>query len=77
METTVVSRLAINVCDDKEHSVDVSINKDQLSFAVDGIAGESEFSHSQLEDSLAVLESYLQSSVKTYVGGLPGDYPVL
>ncbi|XP_019340528.1 growth arrest-specific protein 6 isoform X2 [Alligator mississippiensis] len=71
METTVVSRLAINVCDDKEHSVDVSINKDQLSFAVDGIAGESEFSHSQLEDSLAVLESYLQSSVKTYVGGLP------
>ncbi|EMP32072.1 Growth arrest-specific protein 6 [Chelonia mydas] len=77
MENTVVSRLAINVCDDQEHSVDIFISKGQLSLTVDGTAGQSELSHSQLQDSLFLLEGYLQSSVKTYVGGLPGDYQVL
>uniref|UniRef100_A0A452GLF7 Uncharacterized protein n=1 Tax=Gopherus agassizii TaxID=38772 RepID=A0A452GLF7_9SAUR len=75
MESTVVSRLAINVCDDQEHSVNIFISKGQLSLTVDGTAGQSELSHSQLQDSLFLLEGYLQSSVKTYVGGLP-DVPV-
>uniref|UniRef100_A0A8B9R079 Growth arrest specific 6 n=1 Tax=Anas platyrhynchos TaxID=8839 RepID=A0A8B9R079_ANAPL len=72
---TVVSRLAINLCDKKEHSVDILLKKDQLSLRVDGMAGESELSASELEDSLSILESSLQSTVKTYVGGLP-DVPV-
>uniref|UniRef100_A0A8C0IT14 Growth arrest specific 6 n=1 Tax=Chelonoidis abingdonii TaxID=106734 RepID=A0A8C0IT14_CHEAB len=75
MESTVVSRLAINVCDDQEHSVNIFISKGQLSLTVDGTAGQSELSRSQLQDSLFLLEGYLQSSVKTYVGGLP-DVPV-
>ncbi|XP_065447834.1 growth arrest-specific protein 6 isoform X4 [Chrysemys picta bellii] len=75
MESTVVSRLAINVCDDQEHSVNIFISKGQLSLTVDGTAGQSELSHSQLQDSLFLLEGYLQSSVKTHVGGLP-DVPV-
>ncbi|XP_052629888.1 growth arrest-specific protein 6 [Harpia harpyja] len=75
LENTVVSRLAINLCDKKEHSVDILLKKDHLSLRVDGIAGESELSISELEDSLSILESSLQSTVKTYVGGLP-DVPV-
>uniref|UniRef100_A0A8C4YCB5 Growth arrest specific 6 n=1 Tax=Gopherus evgoodei TaxID=1825980 RepID=A0A8C4YCB5_9SAUR len=75
MESTVVSRLAINVCDDQEHSVNIFISKGQLSLTVDETAGQSELSHSQLQDRLFLLEGYLQSSVKTYVGGLP-DVPV-
>ncbi|XP_066401378.1 growth arrest-specific protein 6 [Molothrus aeneus] len=74
LENTVVSRLAINLCDKKEHSVDVLLKKDHLSLRVDGLAGESELSISELEDSLSILESSLQST-KTYVGGLP-DVPV-
>jgi len=77
LENTVVSRLAINLCDKKEHSVDILLKKDHLSLTVDGIAGESELSISELEDSLSILESSLQSTVKTYVGGLPGEHPVL
>ncbi|XP_064502494.1 growth arrest-specific protein 6 isoform X2 [Pseudopipra pipra] len=75
LENIVVSRLAINLCDKKEHSVDIILKKDHLSLKVDGIAGESELSISELEDSLSILESSLQSPVKTYVGGLP-DVPV-
>uniref|UniRef100_A0A8B9DYK5 Growth arrest specific 6 n=1 Tax=Anser cygnoides TaxID=8845 RepID=A0A8B9DYK5_ANSCY len=75
LEHTVVSRLAINLCDKKDHSVDILVKKDQLSLRVDGMAGESELSASELEDSLSILESSLQSTVKTYVGGLP-DVPV-
>ncbi|RLW07736.1 hypothetical protein DV515_00003730 [Chloebia gouldiae] len=74
LENTVVSRLAINLCDKKEHSVDVLLKKDHLSLRVDGKSGESELSISELEDSLSILESSLQST-KTYVGGLP-DVPV-
>ncbi|KAF2979529.1 hypothetical protein EK904_008709 [Melospiza melodia maxima] len=74
LENTVVSRLAINLCDKKEHSVDVLLKKDHLSLRVDGVAGESELSISELEDSLSILEGSLQST-KTYVGGLP-DVPV-
>uniref|UniRef100_A0A8D2MFD5 Growth arrest specific 6 n=1 Tax=Zonotrichia albicollis TaxID=44394 RepID=A0A8D2MFD5_ZONAL len=74
LENTVVSRLAINLCDKKEHSVDVLLKKDHLSLRVDGLAGESELSISELEDNLSILESSLQST-KTYVGGLP-DVPV-
>uniref|UniRef100_A0A674GY17 Growth arrest specific 6 n=1 Tax=Taeniopygia guttata TaxID=59729 RepID=A0A674GY17_TAEGU len=74
LENTVVSRLAINLCDKKEHSVDVLVKKDHLSLRVDGKAGESELSISELEDSLSILESSLQST-KTYVGGLR-DVPV-
>lgn len=77
LENTVVSRLAINLCDKKEHSVDILLKKDHLSLRVDGIVGESELSISELEDSLSILESSLQSTVKTYVGGLPGEHPVL
>lgn len=76
LENTVVSRLAINLCDKKEHSVDILLKKDHLSLRVDGVAGESELSISELEDSLSILESSLQST-KTYVGGLPGEPPVL
>lgn len=76
MEDTVVSRLALNLCDKKEHSVDILLKKDQLSLRVDGMEGESELSTSELEDSLSILESSLQSAVKTYVGGLPGEQPV-
>uniref|UniRef100_A0A8D0FZH2 Growth arrest specific 6 n=1 Tax=Strix occidentalis caurina TaxID=311401 RepID=A0A8D0FZH2_STROC len=75
LENTVVSRLAINLCDKKEHSVDILLKEDHLSLRVDGITGESELSISELEDSLSILESSLQSTVKTYVGGLP-DIPV-
>uniref|UniRef100_A0A8B9G9J0 Growth arrest specific 6 n=1 Tax=Amazona collaria TaxID=241587 RepID=A0A8B9G9J0_9PSIT len=75
LENTVVSRLAINLCDEKEHSVDIFVKKDHLSLRVDGIAGESELSTSELEDSLSILENSLQSTVKTYLGGLP-DVPV-
>ncbi|PKU41491.1 hypothetical protein llap_8213 [Limosa lapponica baueri] len=75
LENTVVSRLAINLCDKKEHSVDILVKKDHLSLRVDGIAGEGELNTSELEDSLSILESSLQSTVKTYVGGLP-DVPV-
>ncbi|KAK2524173.1 Gas6 [Columba livia] len=75
LESTVVSRLALNVCDKKEHSVDILLRKDHLSLRVDGIVGESELSTSELEDSLSILENSLQSTVKTYVGGLP-DVPV-
>ncbi|KAF4799911.1 Growth arrest-specific protein 6 [Turdus rufiventris] len=71
LENTVVSRLTINLCDKKEHSVDILLKKDQLSLRVDGVAGESELSISELEESLSILESSLQST-KTYVGGLPG-----
>lgn len=71
-----MSRLAINLCDKKEHSVDILLKKDQLSLRVDGVAGESELSISELEESLSILESSLQST-KTYVGGLPGEPPVL
>ncbi|RMC06587.1 hypothetical protein DUI87_16024 [Hirundo rustica rustica] len=74
LENTVVSRLAINLCDKKEHSVEVLLKKDHLSLRVDGVAGESELSISELEDRLSILESSLQST-KTYVGGLP-DVPV-
>ncbi|KAL2310596.1 hypothetical protein Nmel_002259 [Mimus melanotis] len=74
LENTVVSRLAINLCDKKEHSVDVLLKKDHLSLRVDGVAGESELSISELEKSLSILESSLKST-KTYVGGLP-DVPV-
>lgn len=77
LENTVVSRLAINLCDKKEHSVEILLKKDHLSLRVDGIAGESELSASELEDGLSILESALQSAVKTYVGGLPGEHPVL
>lgn len=71
-----MSRLAINLCDKKEHSVDILVKKDQLSLRVDGMAGESELSASEVEDSLSILESSLQSTVKTYVGGLPGEHLV-
>lgn len=77
LENTVVSRLAINLCDKKEHSVDIFIMKDHLSLWVDGIAGEGELNISELEDSLSILENSLQSTVKTYLGGLPGEHPVL
>lgn len=77
LESTVVSRLALNVCDKKEHSVDILLRKDHLSLRVDGIVGESELSTSELEDSLSILENSLQSTVKTYVGGLPGEHLVL
>uniref|UniRef100_A0A8C9G3S6 Growth arrest specific 6 n=1 Tax=Pavo cristatus TaxID=9049 RepID=A0A8C9G3S6_PAVCR len=70
VEDTVVSRLALNLCDKKEHSVDILLKKDQLSLRVDGMEGERELSTSELEDSLSILESSLQSAVKTYVGGL-------
>lgn len=76
VEDTVVSRLALNLCDKKEHSVDILLKKDQLSLRVDGMEGERELSASELEDSLSILESSLQSPVKTYVGGLPGEQPV-
>lgn len=76
LENTVVSRLAINLCDKKEHSIDILLKKDHLSLSVDGVAGESELSIAELEDSLSILESSLQST-KTYVGGLPGESPVL
>ncbi|XP_067419742.1 growth arrest-specific protein 6 isoform X1 [Emydura macquarii macquarii] len=75
VENTVVSRLAINICDDQEHSVNIFISKEQLLLTVDGTAGQSELSHSHQQDSLYLLEGYLKSSVKTYVGGLP-DVPV-
>lgn len=76
LENTVVSRLAINLCDKKEHSVDLLLKRDHLFLRVDGLAGESELSISELEDSLSILESSLHSA-KTYVGGLPGESPVL
>uniref|UniRef100_A0A8C6ZGJ1 Growth arrest specific 6 n=1 Tax=Nothoprocta perdicaria TaxID=30464 RepID=A0A8C6ZGJ1_NOTPE len=71
LENMVVSRLALNLCDKKEHSVDILLKKDQLSLIVDEKAAESELSTSELEESLSVLENSLQSTVKTYVGGLP------
>uniref|UniRef100_A0A8D0GBV3 Growth arrest specific 6 n=1 Tax=Sphenodon punctatus TaxID=8508 RepID=A0A8D0GBV3_SPHPU len=57
------------------HLVDISISQGKLLLTVDGTAGQSELSHSELQESLSVLDGYLQSSVKTYVGGLP-DVPV-
>uniref|UniRef100_A0A8C8RBZ5 Growth arrest specific 6 n=1 Tax=Pelusios castaneus TaxID=367368 RepID=A0A8C8RBZ5_9SAUR len=75
VENTVVFRLEVNLCDDQEHSVTIFISKGQLLLTVDGTAGQSELSHSQQQDSLYLLEAYLKSSVKTYVGGLP-DVPV-
>ncbi|OXB63967.1 hypothetical protein ASZ78_006838 [Callipepla squamata] len=71
VEDTVVSRLALDLCDKKEHTVDILLKKDQLSLRVDGMEGQNELSTSELEDSLSILESSLQSAVKTYVGGLP------
>ncbi|KAH0624563.1 hypothetical protein JD844_032174 [Phrynosoma platyrhinos] len=73
VRNTVVCRLAVSICDEQEHLVDISISKGQILLTVDGTAGQSELNHSQLEDKLSVLDDYLQSSVKTYVGGLPGD----
>ncbi|XP_077199785.1 growth arrest-specific protein 6 [Paroedura picta] len=75
VENTVVCRLAVNICDEQEHLVDVAVNNSQISLTVDGTAGQSELSSSQLEENLTILDDYLQSSVKTYVGGLP-DVPV-
>ncbi|XP_062982252.1 growth arrest-specific protein 6 [Elgaria multicarinata webbii] len=75
VKNTVVSRLAISICDEQEHLVDISISNGQITLTVDGTPGQSELSHSQLEDNLSLLDDYLQSSVKTYVGGLP-DVPV-
>ncbi|NWI17177.1 GAS6 protein, partial [Crypturellus soui] len=75
LENMVVSRLAINLCEKKEHSVDILLKKDQLSLIVDEKAAESELSTSELEESLSILENSLQAMVKTYVGGLP-DVPV-
>ncbi|XP_060625647.2 growth arrest-specific protein 6 isoform X1 [Anolis sagrei] len=75
VRNTVVCRLAVSICDEQEHLVDISISKGQILLSMDGVAGQNELSHSELEDKLSVLDDYLQSSVKTYVGGLP-DVPV-
>uniref|UniRef100_A0A670J3Q2 Growth arrest specific 6 n=1 Tax=Podarcis muralis TaxID=64176 RepID=A0A670J3Q2_PODMU len=75
VKNTVVCRLAVSICDEQEHLIDISIDRGQILMTVDGTAGQSELSHSQLEENLSLLDNYLQSSVKTYVGGLP-DVPV-
>ncbi|XP_060089731.1 growth arrest-specific protein 6 [Heteronotia binoei] len=75
VEHTVVCRLAVNICDEQEHAVDIAINNSQILLTVDGTTGQNELSNSQLEENLTILDNYLQSSVKTYVGGLP-DVPV-
>ncbi|XP_063160955.1 growth arrest-specific protein 6 [Candoia aspera] len=75
VKNTVVCRLAVNICDKQEHLVDISISNGQIALTVDGTVGQNELSQAQLEDNLSVLDYYLQSPVKTYVGGLP-DVPV-
>lgn len=77
VKNTVVCRLAVSICDEQEHLIDISIDRSQILMTVDGTAGQSELSHSQLEENLSLLDNYLQSSVKTYVGGLPGEYQML
>ncbi|KAJ6667401.1 hypothetical protein lerEdw1_016522 [Lerista edwardsae] len=75
VKNTVVGRVAVTVCDDQEHLVDISISKGQILLTVDGSEGQSELNNTLLEENLSVLDEYLQSSVKTYVGGL-SDVPV-
>ncbi|ETE73392.1 Growth arrest-specific protein 6, partial [Ophiophagus hannah] len=75
VKNTVVCRLAVSICDKQEHLVDISISNSQIVLTMDGTAGQNELSQAQLEDYLSVLDNYLQSSLKTYVGGLP-DVPV-
>lgn len=77
VKNTVVGRVAVTICDDQEHLVDISISKGQILLTVDGSEGQSELNNTLLEENLSVLDEYLQSSVKTYVGGLPGDYQIL
>lgn len=77
VKNTVVCMLSIRICDEQEHLINFSISKTQILLTVDGTAGQSELSPTQLEENLSVLDDYLQSSVKTYVGGLPGDYRIL
>ncbi|KAL7983847.1 hypothetical protein Chor_000723 [Crotalus horridus] len=75
VKNIVVCRLAVSICDKQEHLVDISISSSQIVLTMDGTVGQNELSQAQLEDNLSVLDNYLQSSVKTYVGGLP-DVPV-
>uniref|UniRef100_A0A8C6YDJ6 Growth arrest specific 6 n=1 Tax=Naja naja TaxID=35670 RepID=A0A8C6YDJ6_NAJNA len=75
VKNTVVCRLAVSICDKQEHLVDISISNSQIVLTMDGTAGQNELSQAQLEDYLSVLDNYLQSSLRTYVGGLP-DVPV-
>ncbi|XP_039205070.1 growth arrest-specific protein 6 [Crotalus tigris] len=75
VKNIVVCRLAVSICDKQEHLVDISISNSQMVLTMDGTVGQNELSQAQLEDNLSVLDNYLQSSVKTYVGGLP-DVPV-
>lgn len=64
--------MEIKVCDSQEHVVIVSVRADEATLEVDGTKGQSEVSPAQLQERLALLETHLQGSVLTFVGGLPG-----
>ncbi|KAM8785549.1 growth arrest-specific protein 6 [Rhynchonycteris naso] len=75
VENVTLALMEIKVCDSQEHVVTISVKEDGAILEVDGTKGQSEVSPAELQEKLAVLGSYLQGSVLTFVGGLP-DVPV-
>ncbi|KAF0884858.1 GAS6 protein, partial [Crocuta crocuta] len=75
VEGVTLALMEIKVCDGQEHRVAVSVRKGEATLEVDGTRGQSEVTAAGLQESLAVLGRHLQSSVLTFVGGLP-DVPV-
>ncbi|XP_053563655.1 growth arrest-specific protein 6 isoform X2 [Bombina bombina] len=70
VESLVVYRMEVNACEG-EHSVEVSVSKDQMLLTFDGVAGQQEVHGSELKLIFSILNVYMQKGVKTYVGGLP------
>ncbi|XP_042553036.1 growth arrest-specific protein 6 [Dipodomys spectabilis] len=72
VEDIALALMEIKVCDGQEHVVTVSLKANEATLEVDGTKGQSEVTASQLQERLAILETHLQGSVLTFVGGLPG-----
>ncbi|XP_055464383.1 growth arrest-specific protein 6 [Psammomys obesus] len=75
VEDVALALMEIKVCDSQEHIVTVSLRHGEAVLEVDGTKGQSEVSAAQLQERLDILETHLQGSVLTFVGGLP-DVPV-
>ncbi|XP_008846660.1 growth arrest-specific protein 6 [Nannospalax galili] len=75
VEDVALALMEIKVCDSQEHVVTVSVREGEATLEVDGTKGQSEVSAAQLQERLAFLETHLQGSVLTFIGGLP-DVPV-
>lgn len=75
VEDVALALMEIKVCDSQEHVVTVSLRHGEATLEVDGTKGQSEVSAAQLQERLDTLETHLQGSVLTFVGGLP-DVPV-